>query len=205
MEFNGCTIAVDRMLSANRIDDDLHFTGLDVDLEQQAVVLAIVEEQLAVKRNIQSGLDAGILGAHGVSHVFQRGTHCGIAGAHVHPIAITDRRPRIVLTALSLTLREVISGFTVQDVHDAVVFTQTCIGVRNLGSGIAGTKCGGIRGLISIGAARYRQQHGASRKRCDCSINHFMVVDHIFLNLIFSEKISHRMAYPMKKYQKGLT
>ena len=93
MEFNGCTIAVDRMLSANRIDDDLHFTGLDVDLEQQAVVLAIVEEQLAVERNIQSGLDAGILGAHGVGHVLQCGTHCGIASAHIHPIAITDRRP----------------------------------------------------------------------------------------------------------------
>ena len=93
MEFDGCTIAVDRMLSANRIDDDLHFTGLDVDLEQQAVVLAFVEEQFAVEGNIQSGLDAGILGAHGVGHVFQRGTHCGIAGAHVHPVAVAGRSP----------------------------------------------------------------------------------------------------------------
>ena len=70
MEFDGGTIAVDRMFSANRIDDDLYFTGLDIDLEQQAVVLAIVEEQFAIEGNIQRSLDAGIGGAHGVGHDF---------------------------------------------------------------------------------------------------------------------------------------
>ena len=93
MEFDGGTIAVDRMFSANRIDDDLYFTGLDIDLEQQAVVLAVVKEQFAVESNIQCRLDAGIGGAHGFGHELQCGTHCGIASAHIHPVAITDRRP----------------------------------------------------------------------------------------------------------------
>ena len=56
-------------------------------------------------------------------------------------------------------MREIINGFTVQNVYDTVVFAQPCIGVRNLGGRIAGTKYATMAYTEGSDSASWSESH----------------------------------------------
>ena len=164
VEFDGRTVAVHVHLAAggdlDRRHDDLRLAGLGVDLQQQAVVLAVIEIQLAVEQHINARLELRVGCAQIVGDVLECGAHRGIAGAHVHPVAVSERRPGVALAAIGVAVGHCRIAVLV-NIDDAVVLAETIARMGDFGGGVSRALLhGDARGIG--GCDGNREQHGTS-------------------------------------------
>lgn len=165
VEFDGGAVAGDAhaVHAPDRALHDTHLAGAGVDLEQQAVVLAAVEEQVAVEQHVDARLQRGVVGAQLGGHDLERAAHGGVAGADVHPVAVAHGGPGVALAAVVGTLAR--GGVAVRiHVEDAVIRAQRGVRVGDLRGAVPVLLRGGDAGRLGGGRGRGAGDHHRDRR-----------------------------------------